>query len=112
MLATWCGWRISPAALSARIKSVNYLNNILAKIEAQQAGAAEGVMLNEQGYVAECTGDNLFVIKNGVISTPPVNAGILAGITPGGVFEVASKDGVPNKEEDLTPYHILKAIVH
>jgi branched-chain amino acid aminotransferase len=108
-LATSSVRRIPPAALSPRIKSLNYLNNILAKIEAQQAGAAEGVMLNEQGYVAECTGDNLFVIKKGVISTPPVNAGILAGVTRGVVFELANRNGIPIKEEDLTRYDILVA---
>ena len=108
-MATCSVRRIPPAALSPRIKSLNYLNNILAKIEAQQAGAAEGVMLNEQGYVAECTGDNLFVIKKGVISTPPVNAGILAGITRAVVFELAKKDDIPIKEEDLTRYDILVA---
>jgi branched-chain amino acid aminotransferase len=101
--------RIPPAALSPRIKSLNYLNNVLAKIEASQAGAAEGVMLNEQGYVAECTGDNLFLVKNGLISTPPVNAGILAGITRAVVFELAEKNGIPVKEEDLTRYDILVA---
>src|ERR1700737_4722847 len=63
--------RTAPAALSPRIKSLNYLNNVLAKIEAQQAGAAEGVMLNEQGYVAECTGDNLFILKGGRLYPPP-----------------------------------------
>ena len=108
-LATCSVRRIPPAALSPRIKSLNYLNNILAKIEAQQAGAAEGVMLNEQGYVAECTGDNLFVIKKGVISTPPINAGILAGVTRAVVFELANKSGIPIKEEDLTRYDILVA---
>src|SRR3984885_2402974 len=108
-LATCSIRRIPPAALSPRIKSLNYLNNILAKIEAQQAGAAEGVMLNEQGYVAECTGDNLFVIKNGVISPPPKNAGILAGITRAVAFELAEKNGIPIKEEDLTRYDILVA---
>jgi branched-chain amino acid aminotransferase len=108
-LATCSVRRIPPAALSPRIKSLNYLNNILAKIEAQQADAAEGVMLNEQGYVAECTGDNLFVIKNGRISTPPINAGILAGVTRSVVFELADKNGIPIKEEDLTRYDILVA---
>jgi branched-chain amino acid aminotransferase len=108
-LSTCSVRRIPPAALSPRIKSLNYLNNILAKIEAQQADAAEGVMLNEQGYVAECTGDNLFVIKKGVISTPPVNAGILAGVTRGVVFELAQKNGIPIKEADLTRYDILVA---
>ena len=108
-LATCSVRRIPPAALSPRVKSLNYLNNILAKIEAQQAGAAEGVMLNEQGYVAECTGDNLFVIKKGVISTPPVNAGILAGVTRAVVFELANKNHISIKEEDLTRYDILVA---
>ncbi|HTD14010.1 MAG TPA: branched-chain-amino-acid transaminase [Chthoniobacterales bacterium] len=108
-LATCSVRRIPPGALSPRIKSLNYLNNILAKIEAQQAGAAEGVMLNEQGYVAECTGDNLFVVKNGVISTPPINAGILGGITRAVVFELAKKNGIPIKEDDLTRYDILVA---
>jgi branched-chain amino acid aminotransferase len=108
-LATCSVRRIPPAALSPRVKSLNYLNNILAKIEAQQAGAAEGVMLNEQGYIAECTGDNLFVIKNRIISTPPKNAGILAGVTRGVVFELAEKNGIPIKEEDLTRYDILVA---
>jgi len=108
-LATCSVRRIPPAALSPRIKSLNYLNNILAKIEAQQADAAEGVMLNEQGYVAECTGDNLFVIKKGVISTPPINAGILAGVTRAVVFELANKNEIPIKEEDLTRYDILVA---
>jgi len=108
-MATCSVRRIPPAALSPRIKSLNYLNNILAKIEAQQADAAEGVMLNEQGYVAECTGDNLFVIKNGRISTPPINAGILAGVTRSVVFELAEKNGIPIKEEDLTRYDILVA---
>ena len=108
-MATCSVRRIPPGALSPRIKSLNYLNNILAKIEAQQAGAAEGVMLNEQGYVAECTGDNLFVVKSGVISTPPINAGILGGITRAVVFELAKKSDIPIKEDDLTRYDILVA---
>src|SRR5947208_10955145 len=69
--------RVSPAALSPAIKSLNYLNNILAKIEANQAGAGEGLMLNEEGYVAECTGDNIFVVKRGALLTPPISAGAL-----------------------------------
>jgi branched-chain amino acid aminotransferase len=101
--------RVPPAALSPRIKSLNYLNNVLGKIEAQNAGAAEGVMLNEQGYVAECTGDNLFLVKNGTLSTPSVNAGLLAGITRDVVFELARKNNIPVKEEDLTRYDILVA---
>jgi len=101
--------RTAPAALSPRVKSLNYLNNILAKIEAQQAGAAEGVMLNEQGYVAECTGDNLFVVKNGLLLTPPVNSGILEGVTRQVVFELAHQNSFPIREQDLTRYDIFVA---
>ena len=63
------------------VKSLNYLNNVLAKIEEQQAGAGEGLMLNEQGFVAECTGDNIFTVKDGGIFTPPISSGALAGMT-------------------------------
>jgi branched-chain amino acid aminotransferase len=101
--------RTAPAALSPRVKSLNYLNNILAKIEAQQAGAAEGIMLNEQGYVAECTGDNLFVVKNGLLLTPPVNSGILEGVTRQVVLELARQNGFPIREQDLTRYDIFVA---
>ncbi|MBV8813158.1 MAG: aminotransferase class IV, partial [Verrucomicrobia bacterium] len=101
--------RTAPAALSPRVKSLNYLNNVLAKIEAQQAGAAEGIMLNEQGYVAECTGDNIFVVKNGLLLTPPVNSGILEGVTRQVVFELAQKNGFPIREQDLTRYDIFVA---
>jgi branched-chain amino acid aminotransferase len=101
--------RTAPAALSPRVKSLNYLNNVLAKIEAQQAGAAEGIMLNEQGYVAECTGDNVFVVKNGLLLTPPVNSGILEGVTRQVVFELARKNGFPIREQDLTRYDIFVA---
>jgi branched-chain amino acid aminotransferase len=101
--------RTAPAALSPRVKSLNYLNNILAKIEAQQAGAAEGIMLNEQGYVAECTGDNLFVVKNSLLLTPPVNSGILEGVTRQVVLELARQNGFPIREQDLTRYDIFVA---
>jgi len=101
--------RTAAAALSPRIKSLNYLNNVLAKIEAQQAGAAEGVMLNEQGYVAECTGDNLFILKGGRLYTPPVNAGILEGVTRRVAFELAEKNGFVVEERDLTRYDIITA---
>jgi branched-chain amino acid aminotransferase len=101
--------RIGPAALSPRIKSLNYLNNVLAKIEAQQAGAAEGVMLNEQGYVAECTGDNLFILKGGRLYTPPINAGILEGVTRRVAIELAEKNGLLVEERDLTRYDIVTA---
>ena len=101
--------RISPAALSPRIKSMNYLNNVLAKIEAQEAGAAEGVMLNEQGYVAECTGDNLFIVKGDQIWTPPLNAGLLKGVTRDVVFELAEKAQLRIQERDLTRYDVYTA---
>ncbi|MEA3163829.1 MAG: branched-chain amino acid aminotransferase [Verrucomicrobiota bacterium] len=101
--------RTSPAALSPRVKSLNYLNNILAKLEAQNAGAGEGLMLNEQGYVAECTGDNIFIIKNGQIFTPHLNAGILEGVTRAVVFELTEKLEIPAVECELTTYDVYTA---
>ncbi|MFM7808655.1 MAG: aminotransferase class IV, partial [Planctomycetota bacterium] len=73
--------RIPAECLDPAIKSLNYLNNILAKVEAIDAGVHEAIMLNTQGFVSECTGDNIFVIKGGAIATPPVSAGILRGVT-------------------------------
>lgn len=81
--------RNHPAALSPRIKSLNYLNNILAKIEGLHAGCSEAIMLNHKGEVAECTGDNIFVVRHGEILTPPKDAGILEGITRNAVIEIA-----------------------
>lgn len=105
-----CGTRrVAPAALSPAVKSLNYLNNVLAKIEALNAGAAEGLMLNEQGYVAECTGDNVFVLKRGKLSTPPVTAGSLRGITRDVVMEIAGHLGVPIVEREMTRYDIYTA---
>mgnify|MGYP002628891667 CR=1 FL=1 len=101
--------RIPHSALSPMVKSLNYLNNVLAKIEAQQAGAGEGLMLNEQGYVSECTGDNIFVVKNGVISTPPISSGALAGVTRSVVFEMAEEAGIPIHEPLMTRYDIYTA---
>jgi branched-chain amino acid aminotransferase len=91
------------------VKSLNYLNNVMAKIEAQNAGAGEGLMLNEQGFVSECTGDNIFIIKNGVISTPPIAAGALAGVTRGVVFDLAAELGIPIREPMMTRYDIFTA---
>jgi branched-chain amino acid aminotransferase len=88
---------------------LNYLNNIMAKMEAHEAGAGEGVMLNEEGYVAECTGDNIFVVKHGRISTPHANAGILEGVTRAVVLELAEKFRIPAGEHDLTRYDIYTA---
>ncbi|MGI5901322.1 MAG: branched-chain-amino-acid transaminase [Desulfitobacteriia bacterium] len=91
--------RNSNDALSPRIKSLNYLNNILAKIEANKAGVTEALMLNQEGYVCEATGDNVFLVKDGVLITPPAYAGILKGITRDAVIELAQEQGIPVKEE-------------
>jgi branched-chain amino acid aminotransferase len=101
--------RTPPAALSPRVKSLNYLSNILGKLEAQNAGAGEGLMLNEQGYVTECTGDNIFIVKKGEISTPPLNSGILAGVTRAIVFELAEKLGIRAVERELIRHDIYTA---
>lgn len=96
-------------ALSPRVKSLNYLNNILAKIEAIRAGCLEAIMLNQAGEVAECTGDNIFVLKQGVLKTPPPEAGILQGITRDFVLELAAKVGIPAKECTLTRHDVYTA---
>lgn len=83
-----------PQALDPRIKSLNYLNNILAKIDAIKAGTEEAIMLTHDGYVAECTGDNIFIVKSGELITPPVNIGALEGITRDAVIGLAKKTGV------------------
>lgn len=101
--------RVSSAAMSPAVKSLNYLNNIMAKIEAIQANAAEALMLNEQGYIAECTADNFFIIKGGVLYTPPVSAGSLRGITRGTVLDLAEEIGVPIRETELTRYDAFVA---
>ncbi len=92
------------AALPPMIKSLNYLNNILAKIEAQHLGYDEAIMLNDQGFVAECTGDNIFMVKKGVIYTPTVQSDNLSGITRQAVWDIAQKLGIPFKEGVLTRY--------
>src|SRR6185295_3146908 len=94
-LATVATIRNHPNAVNPRVKSLNYLNNIMAKIEAVRAGASEALMLNHKGEVAECTGDNIFVIKQGVLRTPPIDAGILEGITRNAIMELARGLNVP-----------------
>lgn len=101
--------RMSPAAVSPSIKSLNYLNNILAKIEARQAGALEAIMLNEQGFVAECTGDNVFVVHKGKIYTPSAQQGGLKGITRDSIFDIAAGIGLSVEEHDLTRYDVWNA---
>jgi branched-chain amino acid aminotransferase len=101
--------RIAPAALSPAVKSLNYLNNIMAKIEANLAKADEGLMLNEEGYVAECTGDNVFIIKRGEIFTPPIYAGSLRGITWQAVLDIAAELGLKVTVQPLTRYDLYTA---
>ncbi len=109
VMVTCATRRTSPAALSPAVKSLNYLNNIMAKIEATHAKADEGVMLNEQGYVSECTGDNLFIVKDGVTLTPPISAGSLRGITRQVVLDIYAELGLPVRETELTRYDIYTA---
>jgi branched-chain amino acid aminotransferase len=101
--------RNHPDALNPRIKSLNYLNNILAKIEAIQAGCLEALMLNHKGEVAECTGDNVFVVKRGLLRTPPLEAGILEGVTRNAVLELARAADIPTQEIPLTRHDIYSA---
>ena len=101
--------RNHPGALSPRIKSLNYLNNILAKIEATDAGCQEALMLNHKGEVAECTGDNIFIVKRGVLKTPSTEAGILEGITRNAVIGLARDAGVPVQEVPLLRHDIFAA---
>lgn len=108
-LVTCSTRRPPPGALTPTVKSLNYLNNVMAKIEAITAGCEEGVMLNEQGYVAECTGDNIFIIKNGEAFTPPVSAGSLNGITRRVAMDLLRKLGHPPAEPMLTRYDLYTA---
>jgi len=97
------------SALNPAIKSLNYLNNILAKIEANNAGVEEAVMLNAEGFVAECTGDNLFIVKNHALFTPPLSAGALYGITRQTVIQLAEEAGLKISEPNLTRYDLFNA---
>ncbi|PYK02130.1 MAG: branched-chain-amino-acid transaminase [Verrucomicrobia bacterium] len=97
------------SALNPAIKSLNYLNNILAKMEANIAGCEEAVMLNAEGFVSECTGDNIFIIKAGRLFTPPLSAGALHGITRGVVMDLAREEGVTVAEPNLTRYDLFNA---
>ena len=105
--------RNHPAAISPRVKSLNYLNNILAKIEALNAGVSEAVMLNHVGNVAECTGDNIFAVRRRgeapVVMTPPLHAGVLEGITRETVIELARERGIAVQEAEITTYDLYTA---
>ena len=98
--------RINPAALPSTVKSLNYLNNILGKIEAQQFGALEAIMLNDQGYVAECTADNIFIVHKGEIITPSSSQGALKGITRDTIFDIAKELNVPIRDANMTRYDV------
>lgn len=101
--------RNHPAALSPRIKSLNYLNNILAKIEGLQAGCIEALMLNSKGEVAECTGDNIFLVRHKQLLTPSIDAGILEGVTREAVMESAREAGIEVREIPLTRHDVYVA---
>lgn len=98
-----------PEALNPQIKSLNYLNNILGKIEAINSGYEEAIMLTASGYVAECTGDNIFIIKDNALITPPAYLGILKGITRAAAMSIGKKLGLDVKEDVLTRHNLFTA---
>jgi branched-chain amino acid aminotransferase len=101
--------RNHPMTLPPQVKSLNYLNNILAKIEAMDAGAGEAILYNGEGYVAEASGDNVFVVKDNAVHTPPVQAGSLGGITRQVVMRLAQKENIPVIEKNLTRFDLYVA---
>jgi len=101
--------RIPGQCLDPRVKSLNYLNNVMAKIEARRAGVPEALMLNTEGHVAECTADNIFIIKNGLLKTPDLMQGALAGITRAAVLEIAREAGMPVEEGVLGKHDLYTA---
>jgi branched-chain amino acid aminotransferase len=101
--------RNHPNAVNPRIKSLNYLNNILAKLEAIRAGCMEALMLNHKGEICECTGDNIFLVKRGTLQTPPVDAGILEGVTRNAIIELAGSADIPIAQSVLTRHDVYAA---
>jgi branched-chain amino acid aminotransferase len=101
--------RCNPSALPPAVKSLNYLNNILAKIEAQHLGYHEAIMLNDQGYIAECTGDNIFIVHKGELITPAASSGALKGITRDTALAIADELGIPWREANMTRYDVWVA---
>ncbi len=99
----------SGAGFDPQIKSINYLNNILAKIEAHKVGKAEALILTKEGIVAECTGDNIFIVKNNVIYTPPIHVGILAGITRNTIIDLAERLRIKVVEKEFTMFNVYNA---
>ncbi len=108
-VATVATRRNGAEMVNPRIKSLNYLNNILAKIEANLSGYAEVIMLSHEGYVVECTGDNIFIVKKGELITPPIHVGILEGITRNTVMELARERGIPVAERVFTRHDVYNA---
>ncbi|MDD5259652.1 MAG: branched-chain-amino-acid transaminase [bacterium] len=98
-----------PESLNPRIKSLNYLNSILAKMEAALQNAPEAIMLTKDGYVAECTGDNIFILKDNVLKTPPSYLGALEGVTREVVMELAARNRIACREEVFTRYDLFTA---
>ncbi len=104
-----CTIRNHPLAIPPQVKSLNYLNNILAKIEALDAGVPEAIMFNHEGFVAEASGDNVFIVKNSVICAPPIQAGSLEGITRAIVMRLAKREGIEVVEKNLTRFDLYVA---
>jgi len=98
-----------PEAINPALKTLNYLNNIMAKIEAKNSNYREALMLNHQGYVAECTGDNIFIVKNGIVQTPPTYLGALRGITRQAIMDLALRNDIPSQERVLTRHDLFNA---
>ena len=98
-----------PEAVNPALKTLNYLNNIMAKIEAKNSNYKEALMLNHQGYVAECTGDNIFIVKNGIVQTPPTYLGALRGITRQAIMDLALRNDLPCQERVLTRHDLFNA---
>ncbi|MFF2156198.1 branched-chain-amino-acid transaminase [Paenibacillus chitinolyticus] len=98
-----------PDAVNPKIKSLNYLNNILVKIQSNLAGVGEAIMLNSQGYVAEGSSDNIFIVKRGVVFTPPCYIGALEGITRAAIIEICEREGYTLKEEPFTLHDVYVA---
>ena len=101
--------RPNPDVLCQQVKSLNYLNSISAKMEAVQQGAGEALMLNQRGNVAECTGDNIFIVTGGTVVTPPVTEGALGGITRHAVMDICAELGIPCEEKVINRFDILSA---
>ena len=101
--------RPDPDAIWQQVKSLNYLNSISAKLEAVQQGAGEALMLNERGNVAECTGDNIFIVSKGVVMTPPLTESALGGITRHAVMDICAELGIPCEERVMNRYDVLSA---